>query len=438
MVVKTSLIKGQVGNTTIHGESIPGKIMLLETLTDVQIYVHPGSMKHGRLPAPDTSEELCKCCGIGDERMKSLVVNILLEDDHQELEDVLSKHRIGGFDENDLEAVPIKVPAQTRVSSSNHHHKPRADAEAPPEAPNSTEVPSKQAATSEIALPVKPSVLNEMVNQSRPSKIPYQGYSSTPSAPEMNARERQQAARYTNIGEVTRIGGRENVPQQTHSTSAQGYSARNIRPSKPLKPAVRSGRELSPQKSSYERPVVMMSGRDQSREESVGIHGEEAVFHTLKDIFGSEVDESMWTSELRHHVQGFMPWTPEDPTELYSDFTVRDRNGVLANWMLANKIQIPPGWEPADFRYHIEVKSTTKSVEDPFYMSHLQMDKARRISEMEKSLAGPREVFVIFRVHGLDLHGEAEAGLEIYCDPWRMVERGELGVETWEWRVTPT
>ena len=183
-----------------------------------------------------------------------------------------------------------------------------------------------------------------------------------------------------------------------------------------------------------DRPVVMMKNRDQSREESIGIYGEEAVFSILNDVFGPEIDDSVWTSELRHHVDGHKRWVPENQNALYSDFTVPDDYGTLAGWMVENGIQVPKDWLGAKLLYHIEVKSTTKSVDDPFFMSHLQMNKARKIGEGTFNNNQPGEVFVIFRVY--DAEGQ-EPGLAVYCDPWNMIQEGKLNCETREWKVAP-
>jgi hypothetical protein len=432
-------VRGQVGNTTLYGEPIPGKIMFRETMTDIQVYVHPSSLQHGKLPPRDTSEELCKVLGIGDERMKRLIVEILFEDDHRDIEDMLSKQRVGGYDTNDLEPVLIQVTTQNRKASSSQIVKPPVNVEARPRAETNTMMPSKEASGSAITPSAEPAVLNEMVNESRPSKMPFQGYASSASIPELTAREQKQAARHGEIGASIRIGGRGNVPPQTYPIPQTGYSAKKIKPGITLRPAIRPARKSSPHKSNHGRTPVIMTGHDQSREESVGIRGEHGIFNILRDIFGASIDESAWTSELRHHVAGYKPWVPEDPSALYSDFTVRDRNGVLANWMIANEVKVPADWEAEgrakDMLYHIEVKSTAKPyVDDPFFMSHLQMDKAREIGGMRSPSrsGGPKEVFVILRVY--DVEGE-EPGLEVYCDPWGMMERGELSRETQEWKV---
>jgi Domain of unknown function (DUF3883) len=434
MVVKTAVVKGQVGNTKLYGTPIPGKIMLRETPTDIQVFVHPGSIKHERPPLRDTGEELCKCLGIGDEKMKRLTMEVLLEDDHRDIEDMLSKQRVGGHHVDDLEAISIKATAENQPPSASHLRKPPANVEACPEAPTNATLPPRQTSSAEIST-AEPAVLTEIVNQSRPPKIPHQGYASTAPVPEMKPRELKQAARHIEVGESIRVGGRENISPQTYPSIDRGYNKKKLQPNKLVGPTIRPAQISSPNKTPYERPLVMTSGRDQSREEKVGIWGEAAVFNILQDVLGSVIDESAWTSELRHQVQGHTVWTPEDPDTLYSDFTVHDSTGKLLNWMVTNNIQIPSNWrshgdDDDDVLYHIEVKSTVaESAKDPFFMSHLQMDKAKEVSESSQS---PREVYVIFRVY--DVENELP-GLEVYCDPWGMMRRGKLKCATQEWRV---
>jgi len=438
MVVKTAVVKVQVGNTKLYGTPIPGKIMLRATPTDIRIFVHPGSIKHGRPPFKDTAEELCKCWEIGDEKMKRLTMEVLLEDDHQEIEDMLSRQRVGGYDVNDLEAISIRVTAENQLPSTNHLRKPPANVEAPPEVQPNAAMPSRQTSTSSKISTAEPAVLSEMVNQSRPPKIPYQGYASTAPGPEMKPRELKQAARHVEVSESIRVGGRENISPQTYPSVDRSYDTKKVQPNRMVRPTIRPARRSSQDQTPRERPLVMTSGRDQSREEKIGIWGEEAVFNILQDIFGAAIDESAWTSELRHHVQGHKIWVPEDPDMLYSDFTVYDRTGTLSNWMVDNGVEVPPHWKSHDdgehVLYHIEVKSTAKEfADDPFLMSHLQMDKARELSELSTK-KNPREVFIIFRVY--DVESE-RPGLEMYCDPWGMVQAGGLNCVTQEWRVTP-
>ena len=434
MVVKTSVVRGQVGNTTLYGETIPGKMLLRETKTDIQIYVHPTSMKHGRPPPRDTGEELCRCCGINDEKMKRLLVEVLLEDDPQDIEDMLAKNRVGGYDVDDVEAVPIQVTARNQASSASLVEKSALSVEARKDAPPDMAKYSEQSSRSDADSFAEPAILNEIVNQSRAPKIPFQGYSSSPSVPVMKARDIHQAARQIQNGASVRIGGYESVSPQNHATAESAYSAKKIKPSKVVKPSIRPARKSSPHKPASDRPVVMMSKRDQSREESIGIYGEEAVFNILKDIFGTEIDDSVWMSELRHYVDGHKRWIPADPTTLYSDFTVSDEYGKLARWMVENDIQVADDWLGASLRYHIEVKSTAKTVDDPFFMSHLQMRKARELADRRSRNGDTKEVFVIFRVY--DVEGQ-EPGLEVYCNPWRLIQEGRLDCETQEWRVTP-
>jgi Domain of unknown function (DUF3883) len=430
MEIRTSVVKGQVGNTKVHGKPIPGKIMVRDTRTELQIYVHPRSMVHGRLPPIDASEELCKYCGIGDERLKRLVVEVLLQDDPQEIEDMLSRQRVGGFDVNDLDAVPIQVTAQDAAMSFGNLQKPATNTQVRAEMQKDPIIPTQQIYSHETDLPPEPAVLNEIVNESNPPKLSSLGSSSSGPVSELKARELKQAARHAEVGASVRIGGRENIPLQSLASFDGSFSTKKVKPNKVMRPVIRPARRTSPQKFDNENPVVKMTHRNQSREENIGIEGEVAVFYILKDIFGGAIEESAWTSELRQHVKGFKPWSPPDCDILYSDFTVRDQHGKLTNWMNANNVKFPADWQSEDLLYYIEVKSTAKNLEDPFFMSHLQMKEAQKHAETRTK--DPREVFVIFRVY--DVESE-EPGLEIYCDPWIMIKEGALRCETQEWRV---
>lgn len=434
MVVRTSVMRGQIGNTTLSGGTMPGKIMLRETPQDIQLFVHPGIMKNGRLPPRDTGEEVCKYCGIGDVNSKSLITDVLFEEDHQEIEDMLSRKNIGGYNENDLEAVPINVTAQNQPSTSSQLGRPSDDVEARSEPKTSSMISLRQTTIGEVRTR-EPAVLNEILNQSRPPKMPYQGYASTASGPELTPRDLKQAARHAEIGEAVLIGGRENVAPQTYASNGSGCSAK-IKPDRMMRPAIRSKQKSSPHKPTHERAVVMLAGRDQSQELKVGIVGEQATFNILKDIFGSKIDESSWTSELRHHVHGYKLWVPEDPDVLYSDFTVRDDAGKLVKWMTDNDLIVPTEWAAVEgnMLYHIEVKTTAKEhAKEPFFMSYLQMDKAKEIAQ-SRSIGGLKEAFVIFRVYDAE---SQVPGLEVYCDPWSLIKKGELTCQAQEWRVSP-
>ncbi len=408
--------------------------MLHETPQDVQLFVHPQSMRHGRLPSKDTSEEICKWCGIGDEKWKSLITDVLWEEDHQEIEDMLSRRKIGGYNENDLEAIPIDIPAQNPTSASMQLGRPSENVEARSKTVTSSTVSLQQSTIGRVRSQ-EPDVLSEISNQSRPPKMTYQGYASAAPGPELKSRDLKQAARHAEIGEAVLVGGRENVAPQSYASNGSGYSVKT-KPNRMIRSAIRPKTKSTPQYLTLERPVVMVAGRDQSQELKVGVSGEECVFNFLKDVFGTEIDESSWTSELRHHVHGFKLWVPEDPDTLYSDFTIRDDAGKLVKWMTDNDVKFPPEWATGegDLLYHIEVKATAKGhVNEPFFMSYLQMDKAKEIAQ-SRSRGWLREAFVIFRVYDAE---SAVPGLELYCDPWSLIQKGVLTRQAQEWRVSP-
>ncbi|ERF74558.1 hypothetical protein EPUS_00688 [Endocarpon pusillum Z07020] len=391
-------------------------------------------MKYGRLSPRDTSEEICKCCGIGDEKWKSLITDVLFEEDDREIEDMLSRRKIGGYNENDLDAVLINVTAQNCTSAASQLGRPSDKVEARSETKTSSTISLQQTSSEEVRTQ-EPAVLKEILNQSRPPKMPYQGYASAAPGPELTSRDLKQAARQAEIGEAVLIGGRENVAPQTYASNGSGYLAK-IKPNRMIRPAIRPKGKSSLHHSTHERPVVMVAGRDHAQELKVGVRGEEAVFNILRDILGSGIDESSWTTELRHHVHGYKLWAPEDRDTLYSDFTVRDEAGKLMKWMIDNDVKFPTYWETGegDMLYHIEVKATAKEhFNEPFFMSYLQMDKAKEIAR-SKSSHGVREAFVIFRVYDTE---SQVPGLEVYYDPWTLIQEGKLTCQAQEWRISP-
>jgi hypothetical protein len=428
-------VKGQVGNTTVLGDPLAGRIMLRETPTDVGLYVHPASIQGGRLPINDMAEEICNYCDVRDEKMRRLIANVLREEDQHVIEDSLLKEEVGGYDENDLEAVLMNTTYQNPAPSSSHVEEPTSSSEHRIAAQNSTKTTSKQTPSRDATLSTGPAVLGEVVNQSKPSTILYQGYSSSGPVPDMNAREIRQAIRHAETGTAIRINGRENVPSQTYPSAEGTYPTKKVNLNKQLKPSIRPARNSSPHKPTYENPMVSTTPRDQSREETIGVIGELAVFNILKDIFGPAIDDSAWTSELRGHVEGFTAWTPAHPTRQYSDFTVRDPSSTLTTWMLANAVDFPDQWiVETDMLFHIEVKTTARECAgEPFIMSHLQMDKARLLAGTGSG-AGPTEVFVIFRVYDAE---SAVPGLKVHCALWDMIQSGGWKREAQEWKVSP-
>lgn len=80
-----------------------------------------------------------------------------------------------------------------------------------------------------------------------------------------------------------------------------------------------------------------------------------------------------WTSRNRNHIYPNSPFTGKEKE--YSDFTYPDSNGELTKLLtkfFPHDIGI---WSRNLPTYHLEVKSTSESCKEPFYMSTNQFDK---------------------------------------------------------------
>ncbi|KAF2105467.1 hypothetical protein BDV96DRAFT_655610 [Lophiotrema nucula] len=164
----------------------------------------------------------------------------------------------------------------------------------------------------------------------------------------------------------------------------------------------------------------------------VGFLGENFIFHVLKDHLNlpNFSGEGNWKSSLRTRA-GFSTFSRE-----ISDFTYRDTQGVLTRHF--RQMQQPyttPDWLNTALDngnaplYRLEVKSTTS--QDPtvaFYMSGAQYALARRL-RVERNTASPSEIYVVFRVSGLDALEEGRAHepeWRVYLDPYERAEEGLL------------
>lgn len=143
-----------------------------------------------------------------------------------------------------------------------------------------------------------------------------------------------------------------------------------------------------------------------------------------------------WTSNLRSLISGFPSFNGDAPT----DFTYADRTGALTGMWYGEDMK--KAWHGRWPTYHMEVKSTTGAVGEPFHVSQRQLSAVRfplpsdiiglvLISEQalkftQRDLdALPTDVFVLIRVWGLSTAG-SEPGFAVYCDLYRCLYRGEL------------
>jgi hypothetical protein len=134
-------------------------------------------------------------------------------------------------------------------------------------------------------------------------------------------------------------------------------------------------------------------------------------------------------------VEQFGEWRREDVTKEHADFTYADTDHHLSHWLsdwLAEQgLSGTFDWLVKRPKYHIEVKSTTGSYEEPFQMSSLQMAEARRMSPTENPDTGKDAIdfYLLFRVYNLS--SPADTRFEIRVDPWKLFKKDDLEVKGW-------
>lgn len=90
----------------------------------------------------------------------------------------------------------------------------------------------------------------------------------------------------------------------------------------------------------------------------------------LSDLLGDSFGPDNWTSEARGIVDGF---TPFEGSSL-GDFTYHDQDGILTRIWYDGDSAVLEAWEGKWPTYHIEVKSTAGTAQDPFQISRHQLD----------------------------------------------------------------
>ncbi|KAL1632852.1 hypothetical protein SLS56_003342 [Neofusicoccum ribis] len=170
--------------------------------------------------------------------------------------------------------------------------------------------------------------------------------------------------------------------------------------------------------STYSAPAgaEAQSPAQLQQDEDVAFGGEKFVYELLcahDENFGS----SIWTSHLCERAGH--PQFKLNEAE-YADFTVPDFGNSLA--LLVFKQEVPAFPTSGAVTYHIEVKSTTGSRTSSFFMSHRQLQKARKCSFSTNGPL-PNHVYVIARVYGVKT---GHPQVHFYVDPWRLYAQGDL------------
>lgn len=178
-------------------------------------------------------------------------------------------------------------------------------------------------------------------------------------------------------------------------------------------------------------------------EQDIGFYGELFVFQYLKQLLGPSISYETWTSAYRNRAfsDPRMVQAEEEAGKSYekfedkkqkhnSDFTYIDHDGRLGQY-LSQRGRRLPRWKDRSGKeialtFHLEVKSTTGRLDEPFHLSNNQMDLAKKWSLRIPLL----DVYVVLRVYDLDYENTLTAKVMHYVDPWRMVCDGTLRLRT--------
>jgi hypothetical protein len=157
------------------------------------------------------------------------------------------------------------------------------------------------------------------------------------------------------------------------------------------------------------------------------------VFLFLEEYLSPSFAEENWTSNYRSRaLDSRFSGMEKD----YADFTFRDTSeGKLAEYLCSCGFADAENWKQHRPTYHLEVKTTTGSRDDIFFMSNNQVNKARRYTL--KTAVIPNDIYIVIRV--FDLNVETRKGrMHFYLDPWRLSLEGKLNLEARDcFAVTP-
>ncbi|KAL4796623.1 hypothetical protein BDV19DRAFT_398235 [Aspergillus venezuelensis] len=186
-----------------------------------------------------------------------------------------------------------------------------------------------------------------------------------------------------------------------------------------------------------DRRVFQLRGLDKNyRDTLIGAAGELFVFETLSCLnprlpgFSKE----NWQSTIRKHINIHEDYTDMEPWNgrETADITYNDTEGTLTS-VLIEKGYLDATWTGTKPRFYLEVKTTTHSYDEPFFMSKHQFERMNNMSAVEPNQEDPR-LYVIIRVYNL---GRDDVRMKIYVNPGSMRERGELLFTAETWSVLP-
>ncbi|KAH7102342.1 hypothetical protein BKA62DRAFT_769775 [Auriculariales sp. MPI-PUGE-AT-0066] len=167
--------------------------------------------------------------------------------------------------------------------------------------------------------------------------------------------------------------------------------------------------------------VSVARGSDfDARALQVGFLGEKFVYDFLCEHLPN-FDLVNWTSELRH-----FGGLPAFRGVSYADFQYHDHTGTLTRLLLPHETALH-GATPEVF---IEVKSTSGSQSNTFFIRRQQFRKAFELRRDTQSPAPPQKLYVLFRVSQVGLGPAVRPEIRTYVDPHALLVDGNIVIES--------
>jgi hypothetical protein len=140
-----------------------------------------------------------------------------------------------------------------------------------------------------------------------------------------------------------------------------------------------------------------------------------------------------WQSTMRRRVSvheqysNITPWQTGET----SDIVYQDETSTLTKLLMDRQYLHRSIWEGRSPNYFIEVKTTLRSLETPFFCSQKQFDMMENLQLEEEASDG---IYLIARVYNL---GASGIGLKLYLDPATLRKQDRLKFKADVYRVTP-
>ncbi|KAH8800361.1 hypothetical protein F5884DRAFT_891279 [Xylogone sp. PMI_703] len=168
------------------------------------------------------------------------------------------------------------------------------------------------------------------------------------------------------------------------------------------------------------------------KEFKIGAAGELFVFELLKGLALPGFTLANWQSTISYRVavheryHDLERWSGPET----ADIVYEDQNSFLTELLIERGYLENAIWGGHSPRYYIEVKTTTGSLETPFFCSQLQYEQMERM----QLNGAANEVYLIMRVFSLGVSG---MGLKVYMDPATLRRDRGLIFKTDKYAVTP-